>query len=337
MKKTITILSLIGLITNITPLLAGTLQIEVLPGGYTLTTLTEVNLPEVPVSTQEKSSEISFSSNNSPNNFVKVTNENGNEPIDITVSANQFKRLENFSTTVANGSSNNSLHVASTTGLNIDDTINIEGENNILYKVTAIYTDAKILTISPSLSEIIPVTGAKVLSFVNCDISPKKCISLNNFKIKSSLPNTIYGDPLITTDYLDYQSFGGETTTMIGSIGNSLQVSNPSVFQTGEEISLIATNGIPTNYIIGEIFLSDPITAPGTISLIDANFGNGTNQIIPPIANQKVRSSVSRNVTLAKSKGETTSQSTIDPTIKLTIDAGQMQGKFTSTLNFTII
>jgi len=338
MKKTIIILSIIGLITNITPLLAGTLQIEILPGGYLAETFLYMNFPELPVSVLDRSPEISFSSINDPMNYLKITDQNGNNPFDVTVRSTQFKLEETYSTTVLEGSSGNTLKVASTEGIIINDTINIEGENLTLYTITdKDLLDNQTLTISPALPPTPPVVGASVFSALNCDISPKKCIPLNNFSIKSSTPETIYGEPLNTLDYLNYQSFAGESTTLEGSIGNSLLVVDSSVFQTGEEISLISTDGIPTNYIILEIFLPEHVGDPGVLSLVEANFGNGNDQTPPPIAGQKVRSSTSRDVTLAKSSGTSTSQSIIDPGLKITINGGQKKGKYISTLNFTII
>lgn len=320
-KSTITIISLLGLITNASPLLAWTVDIEVMGGGYKIDTAPIINLPEINTSTSEVTSQINFS-DIAEKNYISIVDQNGNTPFDVSITASQLVKEETWQGTVIAGSTLNTVKVNSITGINIGDTITISSFPNSIFTITAI-PDTNYLSVTPDMSNI-PATDSIVSSVVNCNISPQKCISLNNYKISSSTAEIINGstDGILTAPFEQFQAFGAETLTTADSTGNTLNVENSSSFLPNESIDLIDSSGAITTYTIYSV-------NQNSLSLDAALPAN-----LP--ADLKVKSSVSRTLTLAKGTGSEAGEYRIHPTLKATISPGQKPGKYISTIFVSI-
>lgn len=335
-KKIITITSFLLLLGNSTPLFAQLVEIEILGGGYKLRGPTEISFPEQTTTTSTRTNTVSFSDigdttpSQADNNFLMVIDENGGNPFDVTVTTSELVRNEDLQTTTIVGSANAELKVSDTNGFLAGDTVTISdyATPGDIYQVdTVVDINTLLLTAAFTLSP--PADGLTVSRMVNCDISPKKCITLNNFAIKNGgTIDAVYGssdDFQLNFQTDDYASFRGATTTLAGSINDTLYVSDAYQFNDGESITFPTDSGVdPSTVNI------DYIQDENTIILNDTF-------ITPPGADVTLQSSDIRNLSLGNGSGAAPGQWKIYPYLQNTLNAGQLPGTYEAILNFTIV
>lgn len=345
-KKLVVIISSFVLITNATPIFANIIEIEILGGGYKLKGPSEINFSPIISSTSDRSNFISFRevSTNSPsqtNNFLKIIDENGGNPFDVTVSAGEIKRHEPLLRSTISGSTTNQIKVSDSTGFYEGDTIQIldpsqnitivNQDNDPIFTINEII-DSNTISLSDTLN-LAPESGFLVNRVVDCDLSPRKCIGLNNFAItnydgQGEVFYQINGndsDLSRNSETDSYRNFGGNWTTSTGSSGTTLVLTNTSDIIAGEEIRFPSNSGISplTNTIIGSIDEeSVTLRYPFTVA---------------PGAGVNVRSNNSRTFTLANGTGAQPGEWNMFPSLQITIPAGQMPGSYETVLNLAIL
>lgn len=339
-KKIILILGTIALIGNASPLFAMIVELQVLGGGYKLQGPDQINFSPISSSaypsTQSKNlRDIALETlpDGTTLRSMVIFDKNGSNPFDVIVSASEMKRDETLQTTTAAGSSGNNLIVASGTGFSAGDTIIITGyADNVIQTITSV--SGNTLTLQQEISG--PINdGMEVNRIVDCNLTPKKCISLSSLSIKNNDNN---GDAIIAIggqaedlslnpQTNDYAPFKGETVTIDGSLDSTLKVNDSSTFQQGEAISFPAdSNVMPKNNNIVAIGTEDNHTITLQYPFI-----------IPPVTDITVQSSNSRTLTLASGTGAAPGEFEIHPSLQETVQAGQLPGLYKSTLNFTIV
>lgn len=335
-KKLITVTSFILLLGNSTPLFAQLVELEILGGGYKLRGPAEISFPTQTTTTSTRTNVVSFSDigsttpSQADKNFLMVIDENGGNPFDVTVTTTELKRHEYLNTTSLAGSSTTELKVSDTTGFLEGDTFTITGyaTPGDIYQVGSVL-DTNTLVLAAPFTLPAPDAGLSVDRMVDCNISPKKCITLNNFAIKNGETiDTVYGgtdDFTLNFQTNDYASFKGGTTTLAGSETNTLYVEDAFQFNDGENITFPINSGI------------DPLT--NTIDYVnDANSVVLINPFItPPSSGVTVLSLDIRNLSLGNGTGAAPGQWKIYPFLQNTLNAGQLPGTYEAVLNFTIV
>lgn len=337
LKKLVLSLSVCALITNSAPLFAQVVYLDILGGGYKIQGPSQINFSAVNSSISEISNILSFSdlSQTTPSeaehNYLKIIDENGGNPFDVTVSASEIKRSELLETNTTSGSTASSLRVDSTTGFYNGDTFAFTTDLSTIYTITAV-TNPTTLQVTPSFL-LAPTSGLTIRRLVDCQISPKKCIPLSNFTITNqssevSQVSTINGessDFTLNAQTNDAIAFKGDGTTLAGSSGTTLKINSANNFLVGETIAFDNSSGVtpPTNVIVS-IDDNETITVRDTMS-------------VPPASDVIVESVSSRTLTLGNGTGLAPGEWNINPVLGNTIPAGQMPGLYETTLNFTIL
>lgn len=345
-KILVIIISSFVLITNTTPIFANIIEIEILGGGYKLKGPSEINFTPIISSTSDRSNFISFRdvSENSPsqtNNFLKIIDENGGNPFDVTVSAGEIKRHEPLLKTVISGSTTNQIKVSDTTGFYEGDTIQlldpsqnttiINQNGGSIFTINSI-VDNNTLNLSDTLN-IAPESGFSVNRIVDCDLSPRKCIGLNNFAITNydGQAETIYqingneSDLSTNSETDSYRNFGGNWTTGYGSTNRTLILNTTGDIINGEEIRFPSNSGVmPLTNVVTSIDSEDTVTLRDPFT-------------IAPGAGINVKSNTSRTFTLANGTGAQPGEWNIFPSLQITIPAGQMPGSYETVLNLAIL
>ena len=337
LKKSVLILSVCTLIANTTPLFAQVVYLDILGGGYKIQGPSQINFPSVNSSIAETINSLSFNNlgettpSEADHNYLKIIDENGGNPFDVTVSASEIKRSELLETNTANGSSTSSLKVDSTTGFYSGDTIALTSDLSTIYTITAV-SNSTTLEVTPSMPSP-PASGLTIRRVVDCQVSPKKCIPLTNFTIanqnRSTTPvNTINGassDFTLNAQTDDTIAFKGYGVTLSRSSGNTLKINSANNFLVGEVITFESTSGVtPATNTIVSIDDNETLTLRNSMS-------------IPPEAGVTVQSVSPRTLTLGNGTGLAPGEWNISPTLGNTIPAGQMPGLYETTLNFTIL
>lgn len=345
-KKLLAILSVLFLAAKSTPILASIIEIEILGGGYKLRGPSQISFTPVTTSTSDNSNFISFRNTNETepnetNNFLKIIDENGGNPFDVTISAEEIKRHEPLITTTISGSTTDTIKVADTTGYYAGDNITIIDPNGgpELTNQTGgtVFTINQIIDINTielvDTLNISPLAGFTFNRVVDCELNPRKCISLDNFSITNydgygDVKETINGNQndLNTNSETDvYQTFNIEYETITGSNGNTLLLTNTGGFRVDETIKFPLESGVLplTNTIIS-------IEDENTITLRDA-FTSAPGASIP------VTLTTPRTFTLANGTGLQPGEWKIFPALQITIPAGQMPGSYETVLNLAIL
>lgn len=343
-KKIIRTISFIVLIGSSGTIFAQILELEILGGGYKLEGPTNIVFTALNTGAASNTNTINFDDigetapSQAENNFLKVTDENGGNPFDIMISADEIKKSDPLETTVTPGSSNETINVTSSTGFQQDDTVYIVAPEdvNTITPSTPIYTISAITApTSITLTEAIspPDSGNLVIRTIDCDYSPKKCIPLKNLKIRNtdgtSIAEAINGniaDFSLNSETNAMRKFGYSTRTLAGSSGSTLKVEDSSGFDINNEIIKFPrnTNIVPLeNEIIS-------ITDGNTIILANP-------MTTAPEAGVEVRSKESRDITLANGTGAAPGEFIFKPSMQITVDAGQTPGTYTTTLYLTIV
>lgn len=335
-KKLAFILGIITLIGNATPLFAQVVYLQILGGGYRLRGPSQINFVTLTASTFANTGNVNFRNigDNTPseadNNYLLIIDENGGNPFDVTVSATELKRNEFLETRTIAGSVNNTLKVVSSSGFLPGDTLILVGVEGGPYTISSIQDNQTII-----LQETIGVIASDITvqRIVDCDLSPRKCIPLSNFYIRNYDDNgddieAVFGnenDITLNPQTSSFFPFKGKSTTIIGSNGNTLLVNDTSTFLVNENIIFPVDSGVSprSNTIVS-------IDDNNTITLQDAF-------VTPPSSDINVESANARTLTLVNGSGAAPGQYKIFPSLQDVVPAGQMQGLYESTLNFTIV
>ena len=336
LKKLITLVSFLLLIGNATPLFAQLVELEILGGGYKLRGPTEISFPTQTTTTSTRTGIVSFSDigDTTPSqadfNYLMVIDENGGNPFDVTVTTTELKRNDTLQTTTLADSTATELKVSDTTGFLTGDTFVILAyeDPETIYQVASV-TDGNTIVLETPFTLTPPGVGLTVNRMVDCEISPKKCIALNNLAIRNGdLVDTVYGsanDFAVNSQTTDYAAFKGATDTIDGSNGTVLYVNDATQFSDGEAITFADDSGvIPLTNTI------DYIEDASTIYLMD-------DFVTPPAAGVTVQSSEIRSLTLGNGTGAAPGQWKIYPFLQNTLNAGQLPGTYEAILNFTIV
>lgn len=336
-KKLVLALSICGLIANTAPLFAQVVYLDILGGGYKIQGPSQINFPSVNSSIAETNNSLSFNEigettpSEADHNYLKIIDENGGNPFDVTVSASEIKRSELLETNTTAGSTTSTLKVENTTGFYNGDTIAFTSDLSTIYTITTV-TNSTTLEVSPSMPSA-AASGLTIRRVVDCQISPKKCIPLTNFTIanqnRSTTPvdtiNGESGDFTLNAQTDDSISFKGYGVTLSGSSGNTLKVNSANNFLVGETITFDSSSGVtPATNTIVSIDDNETITLRNSMS-------------VPPEAGITVQSVSPRTLTLGNGTGLAPGEWNISPILGNTIPAGQMPGLYETTLNFTIL
>ncbi len=332
-KKIVTFISFIALIGNSSPLFAQLLELEILGGGYKIRGPAEINFASQTTSTSPTTNTLDFeflgetTPSEADHNYIMIVDENGGNPFDVTVTTSELKRNETLVTTSISGSTESAIKVAGTAEFTVGDTFILPEIGNDVYKITSI-PDLNTLVIEGVFAGGPPPADTTVSRYVDCTISPKRCIPLNNFSISNGdTVETVFGS---SSDYQknsqtnSLTSFMGAATTIAGSTGNTLKVDDATKFTSNENIIFPSSSGVL------------PLT--NTISTVDD--GNTITLLVPftsaPAAGIDVKSSI-RTLTLGNGNGAAPGQWKIYPVLQDTIAAGQIPGTYEAILNFTIV
>jgi hypothetical protein len=334
LKQIVLSISFIALISNATPLFAQLVELEILGGGYKIQGPSEIIFPTQTTSTSSSNNELSFSNigastpSQADNNYLMIIDENGGNPFDVTITTTELKRNETLQTTTIAGSTTTDLKVSNTTSFISGDTIELpDFAPSEIFMIDTV-VDATTLTLESAMGSA-PSTGEIVNRVVDCDITPKKCITLNNFYIKhGDTIDTIYGtstDFSTNSETTNYTPFTGHTTTTTGSTGTTLKVNDANEFFLNESITFPSDSGVvPLTNVITTI--SDANTA-----ILQTPF------TVAPAADIIVESNSIRTLTIGNGTGYSPGQWKIYPYLQDTISAGQLPGTYETTLNFTIV
>jgi hypothetical protein len=332
-KKLITLISFLALMGSSSPIFAQLVELEILGGGYKIRGPAEINFLSQTTSTSPTTNTLDFqflgqtTPAEADHNYIMIVDENGGNPFDVTVSSSELKRDETLVTTSLGGSTSSELKVAGTTEFTIGDTFILPEIGNDVYKIVSI-PDIDTLVIEGTFAGGPPPDGTTVSRYVDCEISPKRCIPLSDFSISNgNTVDTVFGD---STDYQknsqtnELVSFMGSSTTIAGSTGNTLKVDNANKFTSNETITFPASSGV------------SPLT--NTISTVDD--GNTITLLVPftapPAAGINVKTGT-RTLTLGNGNGAAPGQWKIYPVLQNIISAGQIPGTYQAILNFTIV
>lgn len=336
-KKLVTIVAFLLLAGNATPLFAQLVELEILGGGYKLRGPSEIAFPSLSTTTSDRTSVVSFANigestpSQSDYNYLLIIDENGGNPFDVTVTTTELKRDETLQTTTAAGSLDNQLKVTSTTGFFAGDSLSIVeyGDEEDYYQVESVNDETTLTLTTDFVPALPPDPGLTVNRIVRCDLSPKRCISLDNFAIRNGNSfELVHGnaeDFELNSQTFEYTAFRGATTTLTGSSGVDLYVADAYQFNGGEEITFPLDSGVEplTNFV-------DMVVDENTIMLLDPF-------ISPPQENIRVESVEIRSLTLGNGTGASPGQWKIFPYLQNTIPAGQLPGTYEGVLNFTIV
>lgn len=337
-KKIALVLGCITLLSNATPLFAQIVELHVLGGGYKIYGPSQINFAEASTSafpsTQQADMRdilLEHQGDGTDSYGMRVIDENGGNPFDVTVTVSEMKRSEALETTTLTGSNNTTLKVVSSIGFQAGDTIIIDGLFESSFTIDSIVDTTTIELTSPFGLTLDP--GVTVSRIVDCELTPRKCLSLSGLFIRNFDDN---GNPIdvINGSGADlslnaqtnlYTAFMGETTTIDGSSGSTLMVNDSSSFFLNERITFPSISGVwpQINTIVSidnanQITLQTPFTtAPGS----DIN----------------VKSAAPRTLTLVNGTGAEPGQFIIYPSLQEILPAGQMSGLYQSTLSFTIV
>lgn len=336
-KKFVFILSICTLMASGAPLFAQVVYLDILGGGYKIQGPSQINFPSVNSSISETNNSLSFSDlgdttpGEADHNYLKIIDENGGNPFDVTVSASEIKRSELLEANTTSGSSNSTLRVDSSTGFYNGDTFAFTTDLSTIYTITSV-SSATTLEVSPNFPSA-PEPGLTIRRIVDCQISPRKCIPLSSFTIanqnRQTSPvitiNGSSGDFTLNTQTDDSIAFKGRGVTLSGSSGTSLKINSANNFLVGEIITFESTSGVsPTSNTIVSIDDNETITLRNSMS-------------VPPSSGVIVESSAARTLTLGNGTGLAPGEWNINPILGNTIPAGQMPGLYETTLNFTIL
>lgn len=337
LKKLALIISICVLALNSTPLFAQVVYLDILGGGYKIQGPSQINFPSVNSSISETNNSLSFNNlgettpSEANHNYLKIIDENGGNPFDVTVSASEIKRSELLETNTITGSTTTTLRVDSTTGFYSGDTFAFTTDLSTIYTVTAI-TNPTTLEVSPNMPSP-PTSGLTIRRVVDCQISPRKCIPLSNFTItnqnrEATSVNTINGassDFTLNTQTDEAIAFKGYGTTLAGSTGTTLKINSANNFLVGEVITFDSISGTtPATNTIVSIDDNETITLRNSMS-------------VPPASGVIVQSVSARTLTLGNGTGLAPGEWNISPALGNVIPAGQMPGLYETTLNFTIL
>lgn len=335
-KKLALILGVITLIGNATPLFAQVVYLQILGGGYRLRGPSQINFVTLTASTFANTSNVNFRNigANTPseadNNFLLIIDENGGNPFDVTVSASELKRNELLEATTIAGSINTTLKVNSTVGFLPGDTLILIGIEGGPYTVESI-ADNQTIILETSVGAV--SADITVRRVVDCQLSPRKCIPLSNFYIRNYDDNgadieAVFGnanDISLNPQTGSYFPFKGQSTTITGSSGTTLLVNDTSTFLPNESIIFPSDSGInPLSNVIVSIDDNNTITLQDPF-------------VIAPTSDIVVESATARTLTLVNGTGASPGQFKVFPSLQDVVPAGQMQGLYESTLNFTIV
>ncbi len=336
LKKWISLVSFLALLGNATPIFAQWVELEILGGGYKLRGPSEINFATVSTSTNISTNELDFrdigetTPSQSENNFLLVIDENGGNPFDVTVTSNDLKKEDPLVTMTLPDSTGNTLKVVSSNGFLPGDTFifpNYTPDTGI-YEIASV-PDETTVVITSTFAGGAPPLDITVSRYVDCEITPKKCIALAGFSIKNgSGVETVYGnsnDFVINSQTNEYVPFKAAATTIAGSSGTTLKVDNSEEFFNSEGISFPSDSGVlPLDNIISTVDDNNTIT-------LQYPFTSA------PAAGVQVKSTNARSLTLGNGNGASPGQWKIYPVIRDVIPAGQLPGTYQSTLNFTIV
>ncbi len=337
-KNITTILGVCILFINTTPIFAQILEIQIIGAGYKVLTPTQLNFPIINTGTENTTTNIKTrnvflekdKSNQNRYGF-QVIDENGGNPFDVLITTDEFKISE--TTKTIQGSNNKILKVASTEFFEIGNKILIPSVfNNTEFTINTInHPDTIEIAENEDLS-IVP-DNTNIIKIINCNDSPKKCISLNNFSIKNSDGinpefNTLNGnenDLQLHSSTDSFITFKGKAITTTGSINQILNVENTNNLFVGEEIIFPSDSGV------------NPLTNKITEISSPTSFKVETSFIDPPTDGIELYSKNIRTLTLANSTGEEPGIFEIYPVLQLVVPAGQKNGLYQTTLNLTIL
>jgi len=334
-KKIVTVISFLLMIGNCSPIYAQLVELEILGGGYKLRGPSEINFATQTTSTSPASNTLDFrdigdtTPSQSSNNFLMIIDENGGNPFDITVTSQELKRNEPLVTRTTTGSTASQLKVANSSGFLADDTFVFSGfGGSHVYKIASVPDSTTINIEGTFYDQPIPA-AIDINRYVDCSISPRRCIPLNNFLINHGATiDTVNGnsnDFQTNSQTGDFTPFIGQTTTIAGSSGNSLKVSDSSQFLPSESITFASDSGtVPLTNTIATISDDHTIILQNSMTT-------------PPAAGTTVDSSSIRTLTLGNGTGAAPGEWKIYPVLKNTISAGQLPGTYETVLNFTIV